>query len=1079
MPASTSTAHSAAPSGPSPGVPSHPRATRPPPPAPNPSYHHDHAGAEQQQQQHQTRQQRREKEGKSQRDRDEPNSVGPWRIGRTVGEGSSGRVKLAKHKVTGQYAAVKIVPKPRRTQQEKADKLLLGIEREIVIMKLIEHPNVLRLMDVWETGSELYLIMEYVEGGELFDYLVKRGKLHADEALHYFQQIISGVDYCHRFNICHRDLKPENLLLDKEKNIKIADFGMAALERGGKLLETSCGSPHYASPEIVAGLNYHGSSSDIWSCGIILFALLTGTLPFDDADIRTLLSKVKKGRFNMPPWLPPDAQDLIRRMLEIDPEKRILMEEIQAHPWMTRKPPRMIHGSPPPAPPDVSQIARPVGSREDVDPEILQNLKTLWQGTQEDDIVRELLSREKTWEKVFYCLLYKYRTQNLENFNMDEDEIRIAKQRKVPPPQEKKQHVVTSGALAARTRRSRTSISNIAAVTQQKRPRSTASPPPVVRPGPGPTAAPISEATTPQGSPSRRNARPLPDLPASGAATPVPARIPAIHLQESTPDQSGPSLAPPVSPSPHDSPSPSQGGWESAPPSPSPASTAMFENTSSTGAPVLPIHIPQTGDAAMQQFFHDIVGQLTTISLRNSLTAPGSSSTTAASSPATTFRSSFIESDAGGSTSGRGGSSTAATTPAMDGDMTQFEDAEDDESECGVDGGRVASFSPGPYGGDFDMFRSATPASSVSSSYRPGSSSMHRRSADVVSAVSASSGPPPTTASPVVAPPLVRPRINMRASSREPTSSPARPPTTRQANSWAGTTSHGHHGAGSSGDKENMRLPVGGHGNAGLGLQYPRSGAPPVAPRPGQHGRQTLGLAIQNGGQGQSSGWDYEFVERPSMDEQMMYEKPKIKKKKPTVSFAPVSPALSSSRSGANDPSSPKQSWFAGLFNWKSLSYTLMSSDYAHPTRLECKRLLENIGVSVIVQNADGMAMLKCRASERRDSTSTGPAKSVKFRVEFSSHTSLTSSPLLGSGGGHGSNAGSASNSPDLRSQYPTVVTLVMEKGAHSTFKATYNRLRQRWDLDDPRTPNASSAVRLIPSPMPSPSLAPRSPMLI
>lgn len=149
--------------------------------------------------------------------------------------------------------------------------MLLGIEREIVIMKLIEHPNVLRLIDVWETRSELYatlfapfiptshtslhfsyLIMEYVPGGELFDYLVKKGKLGADEALHYFQQIISGVDYCHRFNICHRDLKPENLLLDSERNIKIADFGMAALERSGKLLETSCGSPHYASPEIVS-----------------------------------------------------------------------------------------------------------------------------------------------------------------------------------------------------------------------------------------------------------------------------------------------------------------------------------------------------------------------------------------------------------------------------------------------------------------------------------------------------------------------------------------------------------------------------------------------------------------------------------------------------------------------------------------------------------------------------------------------------------------------------------------------------------------------------------------------------------
>lgn len=151
---------------------------------------------------------------------------------------------------------------------------------------------------------------------------------------------IAGVDYCHRFNICHRDLKPENLLLDREHNIKVADFGMAALERVDKLLETSCGSPHYASPEIVAvsikascqtfhtnslpqGLNYHGSSSDIWSCGIILFALLTGRLPFDDENIRNLLAKVKLGKFNMPAELPTDAKDLIKRMLEVDPAKRM------------------------------------------------------------------------------------------------------------------------------------------------------------------------------------------------------------------------------------------------------------------------------------------------------------------------------------------------------------------------------------------------------------------------------------------------------------------------------------------------------------------------------------------------------------------------------------------------------------------------------------------------------------------------------------------------------------------------------------------------------------------------------------
>lgn len=147
----------------------------------------------------------------------------------------------------------------------KHDKAIMGIEREIVIMKLIDHPNIMSLFDVWETSKELYvtsadslteltsrfLVLEYVEGGELFDYLVSQGRLHPDEASRYFCQIIAGVDYCHRFNICHRDLKPENLLLDADRNIKIADFGMAALEPNGRLLETSCGSPHYASPEIV------------------------------------------------------------------------------------------------------------------------------------------------------------------------------------------------------------------------------------------------------------------------------------------------------------------------------------------------------------------------------------------------------------------------------------------------------------------------------------------------------------------------------------------------------------------------------------------------------------------------------------------------------------------------------------------------------------------------------------------------------------------------------------------------------------------------------------------------------------
>lgn len=165
--------------------------------------------------------------------------------------------------------------------------------------------------------------MEYVPGGELFDYLVSRGRLDEPEAVHYFQQIIHAVDYCHRFHICHRDLKPENLLLDAERNIKVADFGMAAWQAGEKMLETSCGSPHYASPEIVAGKAYNGASSDIWSCGVILYALLAGRLPFDDDNIRVLLQKVKVGRFEMPAEIQGPARDLLFRMLDKDPVQRI------------------------------------------------------------------------------------------------------------------------------------------------------------------------------------------------------------------------------------------------------------------------------------------------------------------------------------------------------------------------------------------------------------------------------------------------------------------------------------------------------------------------------------------------------------------------------------------------------------------------------------------------------------------------------------------------------------------------------------------------------------------------------------
>ncbi|OBA23387.1 Pkinase-domain-containing protein [Metschnikowia bicuspidata var. bicuspidata NRRL YB-4993] len=342
------------------------------------------------------------------------NKIGPWKLGRTLGRGSTGRVRLAKNVHTGKLAAVKIVPKLNFKKLENpkyknndAARLPYGIEREIIIMKLIAHPNIMGLYDVWENKNDLYLILEYIEGGELFDYLIKRGKLLEFEAVSYFKQIIRGIAYLHQFNICHRDLKPENLLLDFNKNIKIADFGMAALEIDKKLLETSCGSPHYASPEIVAGENYHGAPSDIWSCGIILFALLTGHLPFDDENIRKLLMKVQNGKFIMPKDISWEAKDLISRMLQVNPRDRISIENILSHPLLTKYP------DVPSATSDQTFLTlssiKPISCMDEIDKEILRNLCILFHNCPEEQVLRRLLSLEKNPEKMFYYLLMRYR----------------------------------------------------------------------------------------------------------------------------------------------------------------------------------------------------------------------------------------------------------------------------------------------------------------------------------------------------------------------------------------------------------------------------------------------------------------------------------------------------------------------------------------------------------------------------------------------------------------------------------------------------------------------------------------------
>ena len=255
--------------------------------------------------------------------------VGPFILGRVLGRGCTGTVRLGTHKHTGFEVAFKIIDKKYLNSDAK---LWKKVKREIAILKLIEHPHVLQLYDVLETEHRLYLVLEHVKGGELFDYIVSKGRLDREESLRLTAQIVSGLEHCHAHSICHRDLKPENLLLDERMCIKLADFGMAQLMRTSSILKTSCGSPHYASPEIIEGQSYDAKVTDVWSIGVILYALITGSLPFDHDNIPTLLSMVTKGHYTTPAHVPSDVSHLISRMLTVDPKKRIRLSEIRKHP---------------------------------------------------------------------------------------------------------------------------------------------------------------------------------------------------------------------------------------------------------------------------------------------------------------------------------------------------------------------------------------------------------------------------------------------------------------------------------------------------------------------------------------------------------------------------------------------------------------------------------------------------------------------------------------------------------------------------------------------------------------------------
>lgn len=312
-----------------------------------------------------------------------------YRLAKTLGIGSFGKVKLAEHKLTGHKVAIKILNKKKVKHMDMDEK----VRREIKILRLFMHPHIIRLYEVVETPTDICVVMEYVKSGELFDYIVEKGRLNEDEARHFFQQIISGVEYCHRNMVVHRDLKPENLLLDAKNNVKIADFGLSNIMRDGHFLKTSCGSPNYAAPEVISGRLYAGPEVDVWSCGVILYALLCGSLPFDDENIPNLFKKIKGGIYNLPSHLSPGTRDLIPRMLLVDPLKRITIPEIRQHPWFALHLPRYLAALPPVT----------VAQTQKIDGEILEEVANL--GFDREMTIESIKSRMHNKATVTYYLL--------------------------------------------------------------------------------------------------------------------------------------------------------------------------------------------------------------------------------------------------------------------------------------------------------------------------------------------------------------------------------------------------------------------------------------------------------------------------------------------------------------------------------------------------------------------------------------------------------------------------------------------------------------------------------------------------
>uniref|UniRef100_A0A7N1A5N6 non-specific serine/threonine protein kinase n=1 Tax=Kalanchoe fedtschenkoi TaxID=63787 RepID=A0A7N1A5N6_KALFE len=259
---------------------------------------------------------------------------GKYEVGKLVGVGAFAKVYHARDVRTGESVAVKSVNK------HKIVKGGLGshVKREISIMRRLRHPHIVRLKEVLATKTKIFFVMDFARGGELFA-KVSKGRFSEELCRKYFQQLISAVGYCHARGVFHRDLKPENLLLDENWNLKVTDFGLSAIKdptRPDGLLHTLCGTPAYVAPEILAKKGYDGAKADVWSCGVVLYVLSAGYLPFNDRNLMVMYRKIYNGEFKFPKWTSPELRRFISRLLDTDPATRITVDEIVRDPWFRK-----------------------------------------------------------------------------------------------------------------------------------------------------------------------------------------------------------------------------------------------------------------------------------------------------------------------------------------------------------------------------------------------------------------------------------------------------------------------------------------------------------------------------------------------------------------------------------------------------------------------------------------------------------------------------------------------------------------------------------------------------------------------